>query len=302
MMQNRQPALKNRHAFTKLPLILLVLLFSAACLTGCRSLPPVDEPDFYFSTANPDTVLVSKNTPHRSISVETYRNKAYPLIWHLVTIDLSDPELAIVADPLPADGYGCVEAETTLEFARRTGALVAVNATPFSVPAGKPFHATNERQLEGLFISDGLWFSDSKEQYGALGFTRDKRAFVLESQNDLLPSDTAFVFGGFWVILKDGEHYDSFKAIQDSRTAAGISEDGKTLFLLSVEGEQPLASRGLSYFDCAEILKHAGAVNAVQLDGGASGSLIIQGNNALSYPTIRVVANSFGIIQTVPID
>lgn len=313
MMQHRQPFLKNwqtsakkhpRPHFrcTKHILLITALLITVSCLSGCRSYPVAENPGLYFSTANPDTVLVSEIIPHRGVRVETYRNREYPLIWHLVTIDLSDPELAIIAEPLSSETYGCTEAETTQDFARRTGALVAINATPFSVPDDKPFHATAERKLEGLFISDGVQFSDPKAQYGALGFTQEKRAFVMESQDFPLPEDAAFVFGGFWVILKDGEHYDSFKAIQDSRMAAGISADGMTLFLLCVEGERPVSSRGLTYYDCAEILLNAGAENAVQLDGGGSISLIIQENNMLSFPQMRKVANNFGIYVTIGID
>lgn len=291
MLKKRLPDIR-RAVLKSLSALLLLLL-----LAGCTSVPSGSglSP---FSKENPDVVLVSRETPHPSITVETWKNKSYPVIWHLVTIQLSDPDLSLTAAPLSTEGWGTVKAETTADFAKRTGAIIAVNASPFSVPDDKPLLSSAERQLSGLFISDGVTLSDPKAQYGALGFTRGKRAFILESQTSPLPEDTCIVLGGFWVILKDGEHYDSFRNFQDSRTAAGISEDGMTLWLLSAEGERPLSSRGMSYFDCAEVLMAAGATDAVELDGGGSASLIIQGVNRLSYPTLRPVANSLGIVST----
>lgn len=267
---------------------LLCGLLLILCLFSCRSIP--------FDTESPETVLVSSGKPHPSITVETYRNKEYPLIYHLTTIDLSDSSLFLAATPLSSETEGCVTGETTLSFARRTGAVVAVNATPFSLPEGGLLSTAGNRSFTGLFISDGISYGSADEHYSALGFTADKRAFILEAQTEPLPGDTTFLFGGFWVILKNGELYGSYKDIQDSRTAAGISADGTILYLLSVEGELPFQSKGLSYHDCAEILKKAGAYNAVQLDGGSSVSLIIQGKNQLSYPSFVKVAGSFGLL------
>ena len=289
--------MKPRQSFSsKAAAFLLILTITAVCLTGCRSVPA----ELPYSSAEicEETELTETVRLHPAITVETFRNRSYPLIYHLVTIDLSDRTLAITATPLSAGNTaaaGCVKGESTLSFAKRTDALVAINATPYAIPGNKPRFLTPYRKLTGLFIESGRQFSAPESRYAALGFTGEKQAFILNSQTDPLPSDTAFVFGGFWQILKDGEHCGSFKNIQDSRTAAGISKDGMTLFLLSVEGERPFSSRGLSYYDCAEILKKAGASSAIELDGGSSASLVIQGENFLSYRVSHIVANNFGI-------
>lgn len=296
MIKPNRPLRKLQAAFIIYAAFILVL-------AGCRSVPSStgSEPSA-FSRSNPETLLISKETPYPPITVETYRNKTYPIIWHLVTIDLSDSSLSLTAAPLSVSSEGIVKGETTADFAKRTGSIVAINASPFSVPDDKPLFATADRQPSGLFISDGQLISEPMEQYGALGFTRDNRAFIMESQTEALPEDTSIVLGGFWVIIRNGEHYDSFKNFQDSRTAAGISQDGLTLYLLSVEGEQPLISKGLSYYECAEILLEAGASEAVELDGGGSESLIIQGKNHLYHQTSRLVANNLGIFVTIGID
>ena len=269
---------------------ILLLLFMA----GCRSVP---------RNGSSGAVLVSKESPYPSITVETYRNESYPLIYYLVSVDLTDESLALVAAPLPAakPAAGIVKGEKTSDFAKRTGAIIAVNATPFSIPDGKLRFLTSDRKLEGLFIAEGKQIASPVSRYAVLGFARDRRAFILESQTEPLPENTSFAFGGFWVILKNGRHTGSFRDIQDSRTAAGISAGGSTLFILAVEGERPLSSRGLSYYDCAEILLEKGAADAVELDGGSSTSLAIQGKNSLSYSETGIVANSFGFIACPPV-
>ena len=67
----------------------------------------------------------------------------------------------------------------------------------------------------------------------------------------------------------------------------GVSKDGKTLYLLVVEGEKQKYSRGLSFQECADIFIRLGADNALQMDGGGSASLFINGENVLSYRKFR---------------
>lgn len=59
------------------------------------------------------------------------------------------------------------------------------------------------------------------------------------------------------------------------RTAAGRTEDG-TLILMVVDGRQP-ESRGVSLEELAELMQGVGAVDALNLDGGGSSSLVVHG-------------------------
>ena len=110
--------------------------------------------------------------------------------------------------------------------------------------------------------------------------------------------DFDYVFGGFFEILKDDKEVEFSYSSRNSRTAAGISSDGKTLFLLVVEGERKNLSRGLSYGECAKILKSAGSSDALEFDGGSSSSLFIEGKNVLLYRNFRKCAAFFGFCTT----
>jgi hypothetical protein len=61
------------------------------------------------------------------------------------------------------------------------------------------------------------------------------------------------------------------------RSAAGITKDG-SLILMVVDGRQP-ESRGVSLAELATLMQEAGAVQAINLDGGGSSTLVV--NNVL---------------------
>ena len=58
------------------------------------------------------------------------------------------------------------------------------------------------------------------------------------------------------------------------RTAFGISEDGRYLYVLVVDGRQEDYSQGADMIDLALLLKAAGASDAINVDGGGSSTLV----------------------------
>ena len=58
------------------------------------------------------------------------------------------------------------------------------------------------------------------------------------------------------------------------RTAFGISADGRWLYGVVVDGRQPGYSLGADMYDLVRILKAAGAVDAINMDGGGSATLV----------------------------
>lgn len=80
------------------------------------------------------------------------------------------------------------------------------------------------------------------------------------------------------------------------RTAAGITADG-TLLLLLVDGRQR-QSRGVRLEELAAILVEIGAEEALNLDGGGSSSLVVNGrllNNPVGRGTEREVMTALGV-------
>ncbi len=74
-----------------------------------------------------------------------------------------------------------------------------------------------------------------------------------------------------------------FAAARHPRTAAGVRADG-TLLFVTVDGRNPETSVGMSIPELVDLMKTLGAVSAVNLDGGGSTTMVVQGQ-AVSAPS-----------------
>lgn len=72
------------------------------------------------------------------------------------------------------------------------------------------------------------------------------------------------------------EFYYDFGLTRQPRTLAGIKTNGDLIFV-TVDGRSPENSIGVSFHESAELLKSLGAVSAINLDGGGSSTMVING-------------------------
>ena len=80
------------------------------------------------------------------------------------------------------------------------------------------------------------------------------------------------------------------------RTAAGITADG-ALILMVVDGRQD-ESRGVSLEELAVLMRDAGAADALNLDGGGSSTLVVDGiliNRPAGYQVEREVMSAVAV-------
>ena len=278
--------LKFKKIFSALFLALPVLFFC-----GCTSLIRISDEPFVVAESSayiPDSIEWQKI--NEACEYFLFEDDRIPLRWHCTKIDLSNPHLRI--DACPSEQGELKRGLTARAFAKKSESFVSVNTSPFS---GR-FLKT--KTIVGTHKTDGKVISPANSAYSALAFKRENdgslKAFILKEQNDEKIREYDWAFGGFFTILQNGElTYFSYES-RNSRTAAGITADGKTLFLLVVEGERPYRSKGLSYPECAQIFLKLGATDAMQMDGGGSSSLFINGKNMLSYAPLRHNAAFFG--------
>lgn len=107
--------------------------------------------------------------------------------------------------------------------------------------------------------------------------------------------------GGLPQILTNGQvsirfPKKEFTLKRHPRTAIGLSRDSRWLYWIVVDGRQPGYSLGMTLPEVAEFLKAHGAYNAVNLDGGGSTTLIINGklaNHPCDAAGERPVANGW---------
>jgi len=99
----------------------------------------------------------------------------------------------------------------------------------------------------------------------------------------LTPATLYTAVGGYPVLLRGGAvtadvdtaGSASFRGV-NPRTAAGVAADGG-LVLVTVDGRQPGHSDGATLRETAELLQAMGAVDALNLDGGGSTTMVVRG-------------------------
>jgi uncharacterized lipoprotein YddW (UPF0748 family) len=232
---------------------------------------------------------------------------------YLATVNLSDPsvEVVVTAPPAPGSTFEATLTRTD-NWRAAVGARLAVNANFFST-----LSATTA-DIVGLSISDGVVVSPARQ----FGLTPDP-ALVFEAGNsarvDLVapgvytgiidaiagvgPSNTDTDPGT--MLVTDGVNTGSTARVtpltREPRTCAGVSRDGKRLYLLVIDGRQAGWSVGVTLPEAADLLLQRGVWRAVNLDGGGSSSFVFlteSGSVASNRPSDgahRAVANHLGI-------
>ena len=171
-------------------------------------------------------------------------------------------------------------AQTTSQFLLGTGAQYAINAG-FFAPCCT---AANEgKDITGLTISNGVIVSPlDPAQTASLVISNDNRASV--GLVTSVPANADEVVTGSNILVSGGRNVAPTASTDfndaNPRTAAGVSQDGRTLYLLTIDGRQAGYSPGASLVQTASVFLALGADAAVNLDGGGS--------------TVAVAANGAG--------
>lgn len=240
-----------------------IQVFLSAIFLSCTTTDSVSRKDFEIINERISWEQISNDKEN---ATEYFCFQSKNLIYHIVKLDLNNKNLKINAYPKVEN-----QTKTRLNtFQKESDSKIIINTTPFS----------KKGKLLGIHIVDGKKLSSEIKRYSAVYFEKDNNGFIAkisENQKEKDFENAIFAFGGFFTILKDGEIQEFKHTSFDSRSAIGISKDGKTIFLLTVE--KNWNSTGLSYPECAEILKKIGAINAIEFDGGSSTSLFIKEKN-----------------------
>lgn len=109
--------------------------------------------------------------------------------------------------------------------------------------------------------------------------------------------------GGGTVLCSNGKIHKFTNEItgKHPRTAAGVSEDGKTLFLVTVEGRES-NTPGMTQTELANLMLSIGAYTAINFDGGGSTEMVARDKsggtqivNTPSEGTERAISTALGI-------
>lgn len=186
-------------------------------------------------------------------------------------IDLHAPGIRFLATPDNGERPGHTDGLKTSTFLARFGCQAAVNAAPFG-----PIHAEEglPQNITGLTVSQGKQVSPPDGNFPALLIRKGNRVQIADPPFDL--TDVENAVAGFQIVLKNGQVIAQGRDVHP-RTAAGVSTDGRYLYLLVIDGRQSGYSQGATTAEVGAWLKSLGASDGINLDGGGTTTLVLAG-------------------------
>ena len=181
--------------------------------------------------------------------------------------------MLVVLDPKRCFVARGGEGQTINLIAERSGAIGGINAGAFVDPDG----SGTGKEPEGLTIIDGALVESARwDRESFAGFDADGILHVgYFSYADCL---NLGIVGGVTFsppLIINGVPQDPGPSGVNPRTAIGQRADGAVLMLV-IDGRQ-LSSAGATYDDLIEVMLQFGAVNAMNLDGGSSTVMYLNG-------------------------
>jgi hypothetical protein len=227
----------------------------------------------------------------RFTGVETARielEQPRKLVLHVARVDLRARGLRWFATPpaLPGSALlappgrhtGETVGQFTSSFLREHGLQLAINAAPFGPVVDEEGMLLD---VAGLQVSLGRPVSGPAKDYPALLLMADGRARLARPPFDL--GGVVNAVGGFDIVLERG--VPLFRPPAEGaraptlhpRTAVGLADDGWRVWLLVVDGRQPGYSLGVALHELAALLRGLGATEGINLDGGGTSAIVVQG-------------------------
>ncbi|HYE32003.1 MAG TPA: phosphodiester glycosidase family protein [Methylomirabilota bacterium] len=206
-----------------------------------------------------------------------FRNRQ---VVYALRVDLKDPDVKLFTTPRHTNYLANsreVGGLTVSEFVKKYQVQAAINANFFSPPTYY-LPAGTAMDIKGLSMSTGVVVSAQQTSVESATIAFDSNnvpnviftnwpAVARDGFYNAVTGDQPLVIGGVNVATTSDV---------EPRTAFGISEDKRYLFLLAVDGRQSSYSAGATFRELAAWMLLLGAHDAIAMDGGGSTTLVMQ--------------------------
>ena len=200
-----------------------------------------------------------------------------PMKVHTVRVDLRTPGLGLDTTGRTSDwSENKVETirQTTRDFIRDSQSSdrrirLAINADAFS-PWPAPWNQPTPTNLQGLAICQGTVVSPANGTPSLL-IDADNQASIQITTAVTPTARIRTAVSGFSLCLSDGVTQPSGADLHP-RTGLGLSHDSRFLFFMIIDGRRK-SSPGATTQELGELLRQAGADDAINMDGGGSSTL-----------------------------
>lgn len=219
------------------------------------------------------------------------------MVYYLATVDVKNqPDVHISAGYKEQykNGWGLSMTSDQVKYAMELhgeggdepienyNVVAAINADFYDMSTGEPNGAF---AIEGNIVkpANGSFFAMRKDGTPVIGFSKADWDKYNTEDNPIVDA-----VGGGGTLVRDGQVKQSSSLGNtdlNARTAIGLTEDGKVVMVVT-DGKQAPYSAGTNLWHTAEIMKEAGCVNAINLDGGGSTTYLAKQEGADSVSLV----------------
>lgn len=212
----------------------------------------------------------------------------HPMIAHVITIDTKDNGISFLVTPPDSKSNKPLNARTTSQFLDEFNVQIAINGDGFSPwwshsvadyypHAGDPIAPFGFTASNGDVYWNGIIDEEDDGIEPTLYISR-RNALSFNTK----PSKVYSAISGDRMLVQQGEIVPDLGDEElEPRTAIGINRNGRYLYIVVVDGRQPLYSEGATFTELAQLLIKQGAYIAMNMDGGGSSTLVIEGEDGL---------------------
>ncbi len=267
----RKPANSTRCFLKQVPFLLIV---------GALGLAPIAA-----SAADKTTPIAD------GVTMVTRTTTAPSNVIHVLKVALETPGVHLGGTTSAQRG------RTTSSYAKLTGVAAATNGDFF----------LSGYAVRGLAAGGGAAWADTADTALSANLSFDDLGHVqFHDASAVLKFNAATMKGvvsGHPQLVNNGVALATNPANQAAcpslapRTAAGLTQDGKTLLMAVVDGRSGV-SVGMTCVQMAALIKSFGAYEAVNLDGGGSTTMYLRGSGTVNRPSDgveRTVGNHLGV-------
>ena len=204
---------------------------------------------------------------------------------HAIQVDLTQSGLSFVASTGVGNAF---QTELPTAFLVRTGSQVAFNANLFTGCCN--YAQSMPAQIQGLLAGGGQIYAPAGgNPVPSQQFPFNASLIALGGALSIMPSNAvepggvdAAITGSHLLVLSGQNIAPDFTSATDffipnARTLVGLSPTNQTLWVVAVDGGA--TSSGLTLPQAGDLMIALGAASALNLDGGGSTTLAIQGSN-----------------------
>ena len=222
------------------------------------------------------TVIGSYSDSNVSITLKEYRE--YDSAIYVADITVSD--VSYLKTALASNTYSRNITDTTSNMASDNNAILAINGDYYGA------------RQSGYVIRNGSLYRNSSGNRDALAIMKNGEfEFITEGETSaetLLENGALQVFSFGPVLLEDGNisvsENDEVGMAMASNPRTAIGYLGKNHYVFVVSDGRTSESAGLSLYELASFMKSLGVVDAYNLDGGGSSTMVFKGE-VINTPT-----------------